>query len=77
MEWRAFNRASIIAQYLYSDGLAIDLGELSDASHEVNLGFKWECSPGVVLEFALIENFLTTNNSPDFGLHAGVAWRFD
>ena len=77
LEWRAFSRASIIAQYLYSDGLAIDLGELSDASHEVNLGFKWECSPGVVLEFALIENFLTTNNSPDFGLHGGVAWRFD
>lgn len=77
LEWRAFTRASIIAQYLYSQGLAVDLGELSDASHEVNLGFKWEFSEGVVLEFALIENFITTNNSPDFGVHAGVAWRFD
>jgi len=77
LEWQAFARASIIAQYLYSQGLAVDLGDLSDASHEVNVGFKWECSPGVVLEFALIENFITTNNSPDFGLHGGVTWRFD
>jgi len=77
LEWRAFARASIIAQYLYSQGLAVDLGELSDASHEINIGFKWECSPRVVLEFALIENFVTFANSPDFGVHGGVTLRFD
>jgi len=40
------------------------------------LGWKWEVKTKVVLEFALIENIIVFDNSPDFGIHAGITSRF-
>lgn len=76
IEWRAFSTASIIVQYLFSEGVVEDLDAFSEPSHEVTLGAKWEIVRGTVLELGLIENILTSGNSPDFGVHLGVVSRF-
>ncbi|MBW2608155.1 MAG: DUF3187 family protein [Deltaproteobacteria bacterium] len=34
--------------------------------------FKWQLSSGSIVEFALIENVITFDNSPDFGLHLAL-----
>lgn len=67
--------SALVVQYLYGEGVAIDLGELSDASHEIIFGYKWLRSK-VLWEFALTENIINFNNSPDFGLTAGFSYRF-
>lgn len=76
LEWRAFSTASLLVQYLLTEGLADAPGELSEFSNEITLGAKWEIVNGTVLEFGLIENILTFGNSPDFGLHLAVKSRF-
>ena len=52
------------------------MGSFSTNSHEITLGWKWEFVNNVVLEFGLIENLINFENSPDFGIHAGLTWRF-
>jgi hypothetical protein len=63
-------------QYLLSEGVAQDLADFSEPSNEVTFGLKLEVAPMTVLELGLIENVVTSDNSPDFGLHAGLLWRF-
>ena len=75
-EWRAFSTASIIGQYLLTQGVVENLGAFSEPSHEVTLGAKWEVVRGTVLEFGLIENLFVSANSPDFGVQLGVVSRF-
>jgi thiol-disulfide isomerase/thioredoxin len=75
-EWRFKPRASLMVQYLFTEGVAEDLGDLSSPSHEITLGAKWEVIQGTVLEFGLIENVITLGNSPDFGIHFGITSRF-
>jgi hypothetical protein len=65
-----------MVQYLFTEGVAEDLGDLSSPSHEITLGAKWEVIQGTVLEFGLIENVITLGNSPDFGIHFGITSRF-
>ena len=67
---------SLLIQYLVSEGVAEDLGEISKPSHEVTLGWKGEVRKGTVVEVGLIENVITYDNSPDFGVHAGFTQRF-
>ncbi|MGD2269813.1 MAG: DUF3187 family protein [Desulfobacterales bacterium] len=76
IEWRFKPRASLLAQYLITEGAAEDLGDLSSSSNEITLGAKWEFAKGTVLEFGLVENVITLGNSPDFGLHFGITSRF-
>lgn len=76
LEWRAFSTASLLVQYLATEGLTDAPRDLSKFSHEITLGAKWEIIKGTVLEFGLIENIITYGNSPDFGLHLGVTTRF-
>lgn len=38
-----------------------------------HLGFIWRLSKAYVLDFALIANIITMDNSPDFGLHLGLS----
>ncbi len=76
LEWRAFSTASLLIQYLLTEGLTDTPGKLSEPSHEITLGAKWEVLRGTVLEFGLIENIVTFGNSPDFGLHLGLTSRF-
>jgi thiol-disulfide isomerase/thioredoxin len=76
LEWRFKPRASLMVQYLITEGVAESLGDLSSPSHEITLGAKWEVVKGTVLEFGLIENVITLGNSPDFGIHFGITSRF-
>jgi thiol-disulfide isomerase/thioredoxin len=76
IEWRFKPRASLLIQYLVTEGVAKDLGDLTSPSHEITLGAKWEVVNGTVLEFGLIENVITLGNSPDFGIHFGITSRF-
>jgi hypothetical protein len=76
LEWRFDSNMSLLLQYLVSQGVAKDLGDFSQTSNEITLGFKWELAERTVFEFGLIENIINFNNSPDFGLHAGLTVRF-
>ena len=76
VEWRFASRMSLLVQYLVSQGVAKDLGSFSDPSHEITLGWKWELVERTVFEFGLIENLIHFDNSPDFGVHAGITFRF-
>jgi len=71
-EWRFKPRMSFVLQYLGSQGVAKDLGVFSDTSNEIVLGWKWEVREAGVLEIGLLENVVSFDNSPDFGVH--VAW---
>ena len=37
---------------------------------------QWELAERTVFELGLIENIINFNNSPDFGVHAGLTYRF-
>jgi thiol-disulfide isomerase/thioredoxin len=76
LEWRFAPKMSLVLQYLGSEGAAIDLGPFSETANEVTLGWKGEIRPAGVLEFGLIENVITFDNSPDFGFHMGYTQRF-
>ena len=43
---------------------------------EVTLGWKWEAVQRGVLEVGIIENLISFDNSPDFGIHVGFSRRF-
>lgn len=75
VEWRFSPHMSLLAQYLISEGVARNLGAFSDPSNEITLGWKYEFSMAAVLEIGLIENIITFDNSPDFGVHAGLMYR--
>jgi thiol-disulfide isomerase/thioredoxin len=75
-EWRFKPRMSLILQYLGTEGQAVDFGPFSETSNEIVVGWKWEAAPGGVLEVGLIENVVTFDNSPDFGVHAAWTQRF-
>jgi len=74
--WQWKPNFSMLFQYVFSEGVVKDFGSLSDPSHEVNIGFKWQLSSGSIIEFALIENVITFDNSPDFGLHLAFSHPF-
>ena len=71
--WQYHPDLSIIAQYLYSSAAIKTLKALDEAAHEVHLGFKWRLADKYMLDFAIIENIITMDNSPDFGLHLGLS----
>ena len=76
LEWQFADDASLIVQCLVSQGVAESLRNFSDPSWEVTFGGKFEIAPMVVLEVGVIENIVTFDNSPDFGLHSGLMVRF-
>ena len=63
-------------QYLFSQGAAEDREPFDEPAHEFGLGWKHEIGRGSVLEIGLIENAITADNSPDFGIHVGFRRRF-
>lgn len=76
VSWQYAPDLALIAQYLYSSAGIKNIASLDQPSHEVHLGFKWRLGPVYTFEAALIENIITMDNSPDFGLHAGVGLHF-
>ena len=67
---------SLLVQYNFHEGVLIDLGKLSNYSHEIVVGFKWMTDHGGLIELGVIENIIETYNSPDVGLHFAYAYRF-
>lgn len=76
LAWQPSRRWTMLLQYQFHEGVVEQLGELSANSHEVNLGIKWRIGEHTVMEVGLIENIVVHGNSPDFGLHTAVRWRF-
>ncbi|HSL17980.1 MAG TPA: DUF3187 family protein [Methylomirabilota bacterium] len=75
-EWRFAPRMSLTLQYLRTEGAALDIPPFSEPSNEIVIGWKWEATTGGVLEVGLLENIITFDNSPDFGIHAAWLQRF-
>ena len=76
VEWRMMPRHALLIQYLRTEGLINNFGPFDDESHELTLGWKWEVVQRGVLEVGLIENLVSFDNSPDFGIHVGFSRRF-
>jgi len=76
LSWHYTPTFSILAQYLFSGPNIKNVDGLDEPSHEVHLGFKWRVDQYGLLEFALVENIITMDNSPDFGLHLGWSYVF-
>lgn len=74
--WQYRPGLAFIVQYLFSEAGIKTLEALDKPSHEVHLGFKWRVYGNYVMDFALIENVITLDNSPDFGVHLGLSRRF-
>jgi thiol-disulfide isomerase/thioredoxin len=75
-EWRFKPRMSLILQFMTTQGVATDFDPFSKTSNEVIIGWKWEVRQAGVLEIGLLENVVTFDNSPDFGVHAAFTQRF-
>jgi thiol-disulfide isomerase/thioredoxin len=75
-EWRFKPRMSFILQIMATQGVAVDFDPFSETSNEVIFGWKWEVRQAGVLEVGLLENIVTFDNSPDFGVHAAFTQRF-
>lgn len=67
---------SVVAQLLVTSGGIDGFQHLSDPSYEVTAGFKWEFLEGMLLDFAIVENVVNFRNSPDFGVHGGLTFRW-
>ncbi len=76
LEWRYQPKNSWILQYLVSEGVAETRDPFDENAHELGIGWKREVSPNTVLEIGLIENAITADNSPDFGIHLGLKFCF-
>ena len=76
VEWPFHPEASLLLQYLLSRGAAEDWMNLSLPSHEIMLGMKMDLGGGASGEIGILENLAIPDNSPDFGVHAGLAFRF-
>jgi thiol-disulfide isomerase/thioredoxin len=75
-EWRFKPRMSLMLQIMTTQGVAVDFDPFSKTSNEVIFGWKWEVRQAGVLEIGLLENIVTFDNSPDFGVHAAFTQRF-
>lgn len=76
LEWNFTEGASVVLQQLRTSGVLMGYGDLSKPSYEISLGVKVEVDPGLIFEFAMIENIIVFDNSPDFGIHFGMTTRF-
>ena len=75
-EWRFSPKASLVAQYLITEGAARNWRNFSKPSNELVVGMRLTVAANARLELGIIENLADPVNSPDFGLHAGMELRF-
>ncbi len=76
VEWTAAEGWSLVLQHHWAQGTVKNYGSLSRPSHEVVLGTRIRISADSVFELGVVENIVVFDNSPDFGLHSGVAVQF-
>jgi len=65
---------AFIVQYLFSEGVIENMGELSDFSHEIHIGYKWRTRT-MLWEAGLVENIVNFDNSPDVAFTVGVTYK--
>ncbi|MCW8935194.1 MAG: DUF3187 family protein [Gammaproteobacteria bacterium] len=65
---------AFIVQYLFSDGVLVDLGALDEVSHEIHLGYKWRTENNII-EVGLVENIVNFDNGPDVAFTFGITHR--
>jgi hypothetical protein len=75
-EWNLAPAFSLVCQWMITSGGVDRLEDLSRPIHEITAGFKWEVGTGILIELAIVENVINFQNSPDFGVHAGIAFRW-
>ncbi len=75
MAYLLSENAALLAQYLYSTSVIERIQGLDEPSHELHLGLKFRIGKRSVMDFSIIENIITMDNSPDFGIH--LAWRLE
>ncbi|ACL01914.1 hypothetical protein Dalk_0205 [Desulfatibacillum aliphaticivorans] len=75
LEWNFHESASLLVQYLYSEGSCKNLWGFKEPSHEVTLGLKGRLTKRFAWEIGVLENIIAYDNSPDFGLHWGLTFR--
>jgi hypothetical protein len=75
-EWAMVKRWSLLFQYLWHSGQAIDFYEFSKPTSEIALGVKGVIAKGTVLSFSLIENIYYYDNSPDIGFYLSLNHAF-
>ena len=76
LEWNLHPAFSLIGQVQATSGGVSGIKHLTRASFEVVAGAKWQFVTGVLLEIAIVENVVNFSNSPDFGVHGGLSFRF-
>ena len=76
LEWPIAPRHGLLLHYLATEGTIDGFGPFDNASDEITLGWKWELRPRTVLEVGLVENVISFDNSPDFGVHVGLSHRY-
>lgn len=75
-EWPVSPDLAIVARYLHSQSVIAALRPFSQPSHEFSFGVKLALASDRVLEIAVLENILLPDNSPDLGIHVGMAVGF-
>ncbi|MBI9090304.1 MAG: DUF3187 family protein [Desulfobacterium sp.] len=75
MAYTLSQNTAILGQYLYSTSVVETIQGLNEPSHEVHLGLKFRIGKRCVMDLSIIENIITMDNSPDFGVHLG--WRLE
>jgi hypothetical protein len=75
MAYPLSQNAAVLAQYLYSTSVVETLPGLDDPSHELHFGLKFRVGKKSLMDISIIENIVSMDNSPDFGVHLG--WRLD
>ncbi len=76
LEWNLHPAFSLIGQFQATSGGVSGIEHLTRAAFEVVAGAKWQFVTGVLLEIAIVENVINFSNSPDFGVHGGLSFRF-
>lgn len=66
---------SFVIQELSSSPVAREYYEFSESSNELSVGVKWRVGDSAILEFAVMENLFTADNSADIGAHIAVMRR--
>ncbi|ACN14275.1 conserved hypothetical protein [Desulforapulum autotrophicum HRM2] len=76
MAYTLSENLALLAQYLYSTPVIEKIHGLDKASHEIHLGAKFRVGKKSVMDISIIENIITMDNSPDFGIHMGLNFGF-
>jgi len=76
-EYRTTGRLAALVQTQVNIGPfpSSRLGPLNRTAIEATAGVRYALSESVSLDMGLTENFSQYQNTPDVGLHAGIAWR--